>query len=241
VLLAVAAVSWRMSRRYEAALLKLQDQRRLSVLGEMSAVLAHEIRNPLASLKGHAQLLAEKLPAESAELGNARTVVREATRLEALTTDLLDFVRMGPVDRASVDPVVLVRSAIEDVGPGGFTLRADGAPKRWSLDSIRLRRVLVNLLRNARRATPAGARVPEISVSIRAGALVVEVRDFGAGLPARQAERIFDPFFTTRAAGTGLGLAVARRIVEHHGGTLTAADHPEGGAVFRIELPGSEG
>ncbi|MFO7654190.1 MAG: ATP-binding protein [Candidatus Krumholzibacteriia bacterium] len=241
VMLAVAIVSWRMTRRYEYAMLRLEDQRRLSLLGEMSAVLAHEIRNPLASLKGHAQLLTETLPAASSELRKAQTVVREATRLEALTTDLLDFVRLGPVNREPVDPLELVRTAIDDVDARGFALRADGAPSRWSMDAARMRQVLVNLLRNARQATPDSATLPVISVRDGAGALVIEVRDFGPGLPAGQEARIFDPFFTTRTTGTGLGLAVARRIVEHHGGTLTAATHPEGGAVFKLELPGRRG
>ncbi len=238
VMMLVAAVSHVMSRRYENAKRHLEQKRRLTLVGEMSAVLAHEIRNPLASLKGHAQLLAERLSADSPEHHKANRVVLEASRLEALTADLLDFVRTGPLDLAAVDAADLVRVCAEDVDPGGFELHLDQAPERWSLDGPRVRQVLVNLLRNAHQATPPGAQRPVVSVGVEGGQLIVTLRDYGAGLPKGQEERIFDPFYTTRTSGTGLGLAVARRIVELHGGTLTAADHPQGGAVFRIALPG---
>jgi two-component system sensor histidine kinase HydH len=227
---------WRTSGRFEAARLALAEQKRLSQLGEMSAVLAHEIRNPLASLKGNAQLLAERLPADSREKSRADRVVSEATRLEALTSDLLDFARSGPLERAVVDPAVLVRTAIADVDASGFELDAAAAPASWPVDANRMRQALVNILQNARQAAHDG-RPPRVRVAQEGAALVVEVRDFGPGLAAGSEARIFDPFFTTRTNGTGLGLAVVRRIVEMHGGTITASNHPQGGAVFCIRLP----
>jgi two-component system, NtrC family, sensor histidine kinase HydH len=241
VMMLVAAVSHAMSRRYEGAKRQFEEKRRLSLVGEMSAVLAHEIRNPLASLKGNAQLLAEHLPDPSADRAKADRVVLEASRLEALTADLLDFVRTGPLDRSSLDPAALLRTCAEDVDPGGFTLHLDGSPDHWALDGPRIRQVLTNLLRNAHQATPPGAPRPEASLAVEDKRLTITIRDHGTGLPKGQAERIFDPFFTTRASGTGLGLAVARRIVELHGGSLTATDHAQGGAVFHIALPGAEG
>ncbi len=234
----VGAVSWGLSRRYERAMRRLEHERRLSLLGEMSAVLAHEIRNPLASLKGHAQLLAERLPAEGSDRGKAERVVREASRLEALTTDLLDFVRLGPLDRQPADPAALLRQAVEEVDAEGFELDLAGAPDRWLVDGPRLHQALTNLLRNARQSTPPGARRPVASMGIAGRGLFITIRDFGDGLPKGKEDRLFDPFFTTRASGTGLGLAVARRIVELHKGELTAANHPEGGAVFQVSLPG---
>jgi len=96
--------------------------------------------------------------------------------------------------------------------------------------------VLTNLLTNAIEASPAEAPV-DASAVLRAGRLLLTVRDHGAGLPPGQERRIFEPFFTTRVNGTGLGLAVAQRIVEMHGGTLRGFDHPEGGAAFEVELP----
>jgi len=235
-LLAAAAVLWRMSRRYEEAERRIEENRRLSLLGEMSAVLAHEIRNPLASLKGNAQLLAERLEAGTADRRRADRVVAEAARLEALTTDLLDFARSGPLDVQPVDPTELVRAAADEVGAGAITIDARDAPERWPLDPARFRQVLTNLLRNAWQASPPD-RPPVARVARENGELIITIRDYGPGLPAQDRDRIFDPFFTTRTNGTGLGLPVARRIVELHGGRITAEDAPDGGAVFSIHLP----
>lgn len=239
ILSLAAVLFWRTAGRYEEARLRLEEQRRLTVLGEMSAVLAHEIRNPLASLKGNAQLLAERLPDASREKGRAERVVSEATRLEALTSDLLDFARSGPVERAAVDPVALVHTAAADVAAGGFDIVAESAPERWAMDATRIRQALVNVLQNARQASPSGPR-PRVAITTSREGLEIAVRDFGPGLPAGSEARIFDPFFTTRTNGTGLGLAVARRIAEMHGGRVEAGNHPEGGAVFRIVLPRPE-
>src|SRR5258705_419638 len=213
---------WRISQRFEA-------QQRLTALGQMSAVLAHEIRNPLASLKGHAQLLVEQLAPGSAESRRANRVVDEATRLESLTSDLLDFARTGPIDLRPVDPVALTRGAAREVIGQQAKVESANAPERWPLDERRFRQaVLINLLRNAAQAVPA-ARPPETRVAMENGDLVFSIRDFGPGLPAGQEQNIFDAFFTTRTTGTGLGLAVARRIVELHGGHIEAANAPGGG------------
>jgi len=235
-LLAMAFVFWRLSIREEHAERQLEQQRRLGMLGEMSAVLAHEIRNPLASLKGHAQLLAERMSADSAARRSADWVVQEAQRLEALTSDLLDFARSGPIDIRPADPAAVLRASAEDVGPGALTLHVSEAPASWPLDAARMRQALTNVMRNARQASPDGTR-PEADVRRQNGNLVFTVRDFGAGIPAGDEKRIFSPFYTTRTAGTGLGLAVAQRVAELHGGTITAANHAEGGAVFRVVVP----
>jgi len=237
ILTLAAVLFWRTSQRYENARLRIEEQRRLSVLGEMSAVLAHEIRNPLASLKGHAQLLLERLPKDSFEGRKADRVVEEAKRLEVLTSDLLDFARSGPMDLRPVDPVGLLRAAAADFPQTMIAIDGKQAPDRWLLDERRFRdAVLVNLLRNALQASPAD-RPPEGRVLLENGGLVFTIRDFGPGLPAGEEERIFDPFFTTRTTGTGLGLPLARRIVELHGGRIVAANAQGAGAVFRIELP----
>jgi len=235
-LIAAALGFWRLTVLQEQTEHRLEQQRRLGALGEMSAVLAHELRNPLASLKGHAQLLAERLDAGSPARTKADLVVSEAQRLEALTTDLLDFARSGPIDRRVTDPVALLTSCAEEVARGGFAVRAEGSPSGWSLDEGRMRQALTNVLRNARQASPAGTR-PEAVVGRDNGTLVFTVRDYGTGLAPGDEQRIFNPFFTTRTSGTGLGLAVAMRVAEMHGGTITAGNHPDGGAVFRIAIP----
>jgi len=235
-LVVAALIFWRLSILQELTERRLEQQRRLGILGEMSAVLAHEIRNPLASLKGHAQLLAERLGAGTTEHDKAALVVREARRLEILTTDLLDFARSGPIERADTDPAALLEQCAREVEDGAFAVHTTAAPRTWSLDEVRMRQALTNVLRNARQATPAG-RLPEARVAEEAGALVFTVRDLGEGIAPGDEARIFAPFYTTRTNGTGLGLAVAQRVVEMHGGTITAANHPDGGAVFRLAIP----
>jgi len=237
-LLAASFVLWRLSIRQEAIEHRLEQQRRLGVLGEMSAVLAHEIRNPLASLKGNAQLLAERLAADGPERRKAELIVHEARRLEALTGDLLDFARSGPIAIAPADPAALLRAAADEVAHEGFLVRTDGAPSSWPLDAARVRQALTNVLRNALQASPEGKR-PEVSIAREVDGLVYTVRDFGPGVGAGEEKRIFSPFYTTRTQGTGLGLAVALRVAELHEGTITVANHPGGGAVFRVVIPGS--
>jgi len=235
VLVAAAFVFWRMSERHEQAQQRIEQERRLGVLGEMSAVLAHEIRNPLASLKGNAQLLARRLPQNTAESRKAERVVHEAERLEALTSDLLDFARSGPMDVQPADPTAVLAACVEEVAPRGFDVRSEDAPRVWPLDAARLRQALTNVLRNALQASPPGT-MPEVTIGQDGPMLVFAVRDHGEGIRAGDEERLFVPFFTTRPAGTGLGLTVARRIAELHGGTIVAFNHAKGGAVFRITL-----
>jgi len=247
-LLAVAIVLVRRESRRHADERERERQRRLASLGEMSAVLAHEIRNPLASLKGNAQLLAQMLPGGEKPRAKAERVVEEAARLEKLTSELLDFVRTGQLRRTAADPAELVRAAIaaragdESAGSesgieSGIEIDLTEAPRSWSIDADRLREVIVNLVDNARAAGPP----VKIAVSgvRRAGARVlrIDVADRGPGVAGEDRERIFEPFVTGKTRGTGLGLAVARRVVEAHGGTLEVMENPGGGALFRLEIP----
>jgi len=236
ILMLVSLVLLRWLLRREAMERQLERDRRLAGLGEMSAVLAHEMRNPLTSLKGHAQLLTETLPADSRDHAKAERVVTEAQRLERLTGDLLEFVRSGEIAREPCDPAALLRESASAIDESRIEVSAESSPDSWSLDGERMRQVLTNLLRNAVQASPADARV-EATVGATGGALEYVVRDRGDGIPTGEEERIFEPFHTKRTRGTGLGLAVARRIVELHGGTLRASNHPQGGALFRVSIP----
>ncbi len=235
-LVVVAVGLWRFSLREERMKEAMERDRRLASLGEMAAVLAHEIRNPLASMKGHAQLLAERLGEGSAERQKAERVVAEAVRLEALSADLLGFVRSKQIERRAADPTEVLEAAVTEVGAERVEVDAAGAPERWSLDPRLLQQVLTNLLRNALQASP-GDEPASVRVAAEGRELVFEVRDRGPGIAEADRERIFEPFHTTRLRGTGLGLAVARRIVALHGGTLVPGNHPDGGALFRVTIP----
>lgn len=233
-LLTLSAILLRWSLRREDNVRAVEQARHLASLGQMSAVLAHEIRNPLASLKGNAQLLAGSLPEGERPRAKADRVVDEAVRLEHLTNDLLAFARSGEIKVADADPAALLRAAATAVGDARIRVDAAAAPRSWPLDADRMHQVLVNLLENAAEMSDG----PIEAIVGRGGAgLRFTVRDHGPGLPAADLERLFEPFFSRRIRGTGLGLAVCKRLVELHGGTIVAANAAGGGAEFRIDLP----
>jgi two-component system sensor histidine kinase HydH len=243
LLIASGLAGW-LGARAETAESKAASQRHLATLGEMSATMAHELRNPLAALKGHTQLLLE-LADEATSGGRVRAdevrhraarVVTEAVRLEQLTTTLLDLSRSGDVLRKQTSPAEVLRAAVHGTDAERVDVREEGAPPTFSLDPIRMRQVLTNLLLNALQAAP-DERV-EATVSAHDQDLLYAVRDRGPGVPLEARERIFEAFHTDKLRGTGLGLAVAKRITDLHGGRIEIDDHPEGGAVFRVIIPG---
>lgn len=234
-LLAIAAiVLWRRAEREEMLGARLAQTERLASLGTMSAVLAHEIKNPLASLKGNAQLLAESLPFEGRSRAQADRVVEAALRLQGLVQNLLDFARGGPIERTETDPAELLFLAAEDAAPAA-DLDLDRAPATWSLDAIRIRQVLENLLRNAVQASNEGE--VQARVFVEEDQLVYIVEDDGPGFPKDSLENLFEPFVTTKSRGVGLGLAVARRIIVMHGGTIAAKNKDGGGAEICVRIP----
>lgn len=233
-LVALTIALWLLLLREERRRERTERERHLAALGEMSAVLAHEIRNPLASLKGNAQLLAEQVDASSPLFKKVSRVVSEAKRLEDLTSTLLDLVRSSSVSPQPVDVGKLVRDLAD---PERVDVDASQAPSTFSLDALRMEQVLKNLLQNALQASPDGERVQVVVAKHDVG-LLISVRDHGAGFAPGSGEQLFEPFHTTRAQGTGLGLTVARRIVELHGGRIRAENHVDGGALFTIVLPG---
>ncbi len=234
-------------KRMEAAL-KRAD--RLAALGEISARMAHEIRNPLAAMCGSVQLLAEHGTREESDRRLLAIVVREADRLNSLITDFLAYARPAPPHKERIelralceDMCVLLASdnrfkrvRFVDLVPGHMMVRAD---------VNQLRQVLLNLLHNAAEAMPDGGRV-ELEAHFqlsgaggfnKAPVAVIAVTNSGSGLDAETAAHLFEPFWTTKPDGSGLGLATTYRIIEAHGGTIMAESPPEGGCRFTIMLP----
>lgn len=233
LILLALAFSWQLRQR-ESLIVELERDRRLAALGEMAAVLAHELRNPLASLKGNAQLLEESTDGKDRE--KATRVVREAVRLEHLVTELLDFVRTGDLHLRAVNPSELLRTAALTLAPA--TVEVESAPDVGAcmLDPDRMKEALVNVMENAVQASAHGGS-PQATVSTLGDRLLFVVTDSGSGIPPGEEEKMFEPFHTRRVQGTGLGLAITRRIVEQHGGTIRARNMPAGGAELTIDLP----
>ncbi len=236
LILGVAAiVFWRLSRRSDRIAAQLAKDQQLKTLGQMSAVLGHELRNPIASLKGHAQLLMRKYAEDHPGRNSVETVDREVKRLEALTEQVLDFAKTGRFDLAPVDLPTLARSAIEKSGAEPVALQLDDTVGPWPLDQLKMEQALINLLHNARRASPRSEPI-DLVIRTQDNTLSIEITDRGGGIAPGDEHRVFEPFFTRQTKGTGLGLSVTQRIIEGHGGTITAANHPRGGAVFRIVI-----
>jgi signal transduction histidine kinase len=215
---------------------------RLALVGQMMSSLLHDLRNPLSALTGYVELLAEE-PDAAARAELARRAVGAVDALEAMSQEVLEFARgtthapaagLVPVPEVLAD---LEAIAVPDLRRFGTELRVDdqgsGAVRA---DPVRLRRVLANLVRNA---GEAGARLVTVTARRDADHVVLEVADDGPGIHDEVRDRLFQPFATFgKSGGTGLGLAMARRVVEAHGGTLEAPPSAAG-AVFRVTLPAS--
>jgi signal transduction histidine kinase len=218
--------------------LRMQDA--LARLGELSAGLAHEFRNGLATIHGYARLMdPAALPAPHATY--AEGLRAETQALGDVVTRFLDFARP---ERPTLQPLALelvVKRAVADVDPEGRAVSVQGSFGRIDGDDVLLRRVFSNLVRNGIEACQRANREAQVDVrgEVRPedGIVAVSVADVGPGLPAAERERLFQPFFTTRPNGTGLGLALVQKFVLTHNGRVLAQDREGGGAEFVVHLP----
>lgn len=239
-------IAWFYARRSAVAIaaLEVQRQRRenLARLGEMAAVLAHEIRNPLASLKGHLQLAQEATSAESPAALKPRLThaLDSVARIESLVRDLLDYSRDAPLKIEELQASTLINYAIQLAGPAMHHLTLEvHAPSGTTLraDSEQMGRALANIMQNAAEAAGPQGKVKVTVRDLRVLYSVV-IEDSGPGLPADLGRRIFDPFVTTKTKGTGLGLAVAQKIVEMHQGRIETGKSADlGGARVEVLWP----
>lgn len=228
---------------------QLRRDEKLKALGELSVGIAHEIRNPLASISGSIQLLKDDLDLRGEDLKLMDIVLRETERLNLLITDYLLFARPAREKRETVDlssiitgTVTLFRNSPEGSSISVRTDVRDGVFVKG--DQRQLGQVFWNLFLNAAHAMEGGGA---LAVSSRVDwtaepegrrpFAVVEVADTGKGMSAELLDRIFDPFFSTKDFGTGLGLAIVHRIVESHGGTISVASAVGSGTVFTIRIP----
>lgn len=230
----------RLQRREQQRRERLARYEHLAQLGQFGAVLAHEVRTPLSGIKGYAQLLEERLTDERQQKF-AQGIISESQRLEVLVNDLLVYARQDLLLAGSTIIGVALQEAWEQMLAGtsvnGVHFEVLGnAHHPVACPPDRLRQVLLNLFSNAVQAMPEGGRL-QVVLSEAQGCVVLAVVDSGPGFKHDDLPRIFDPFFTTYADGSGLGLAVCRKIVEGYGGTITAANNDFGGAEVTVCLP----
>ncbi len=225
---------------------RVQRSERLADLGRVAAGLAHELRNPLASMAGSVELLAGSEGLRASDQRLMAIVLKEAARLETLVARFLDYTRPEP-PRLSPHDLAQVAGEVAEVfaadpSAARVALRRDLRPVTVPCDPDQLRQVLWNLLLNAAQALQPGG--PGGTISLRCGpdgerGARLEVEDDGPGVAEADRARLFTPFFTTKAGGTGLGLATVHRIVEAHGGSVEVEAAAPHGARFTVRLPGA--
>jgi len=229
-----------MLRREERHHKEMNRREEMARLGEMGAVMAHEIRNPLAGIKGFAQLVETAADIGQARL-HAEKIVTQSLRMEALVNDLLAFARNDQGERQITDLASLIRECVE-------LLRIEAAAQQVEMKVVaptslkahavvdRITQMLLNLMKNAIQAMPEGG-VQTISLRQQGDFIHISIRDSGIGISPDHLQRIFDPFWTSKTQGTGLGLALCRKVAEEHGGNLTVESSVGVGSNFVVTLP----
>ncbi len=223
---------------------------RLVSLGELSACVAHEIRNPLTGIRTTVQFIGSKFSQEDARRQDIDDIIRELDRIEQIITDLLLFARPPIGKPAAIDANKVVCEALDSVSlqleSASIVSEKKPAPDlpAISFDPDLLYQVFLNILLNAVEAMPEGGRLRVRTSSRRTRSRKTTVHisftDSGSGIDPEHKEKIFTPFFTTRPKGTGLGLPISLQIVKAHRGTITAKNNPRAGATFRVSVPAIE-
>ena len=222
---------------------QLREQTSLVRLGEMAAVLAHEVKNPLAGVRGAIQVIGSRLPPESKDALMIREIIARIDGLNELMKDLLLFARPPQPRPVGVDVASLVTATatLLNNDPAAKDVRVSvevqrGASPTITADPDLLKIVFENLLVNGAHAM-SGKGVIRVAIDVNDGHCRVAVHDAGPGIAADVREKIFTPFFTTKARGSGLGLPTAKRLVEAHGGTIAIECPAEGGTTVTVQLP----
>jgi signal transduction histidine kinase len=233
------------NRELGEAQAQIRRSERLAALGQLSAGLAHELRNPLGAIRASAEMLGKTVAPEN-EIAREMSglITREVDRTNALVTRFLEFARPLRLQRASHDLHEVLERALGDVrrglGDQASSVRIETAyspevvPFRFDAELVE--RVFYNLLHNGVQAMPAGGLL-RLSTHARNGLVETEVTDTGTGIPEENLESIFNPFFTTKPDGVGLGLAIVSKIVDDHGGRISVSSEVGRGTTFRVSLP----
>lgn len=233
---------------------QLRRSRSLAALGEMAAGIAHEVRNPLASIGLYAQMLAEDVADRDQPAALCEKISRAVEGIDAIVRDVLLFARDRAIQPGRIAADEVVNRALAGceslLSVASVTVKRQRCGDVWlDVDSGLFAQALANVVRNAVEAmVESGASQRELSISVcraarrepggkRADRIVFEIADTGPGISPHVLQRMFNPFFTTRKTGTGLGLAIVHRIVDAHGGHVTVLNRPEGGTIVELCLP----
>jgi two-component system sensor histidine kinase PilS (NtrC family) len=222
---------------------------RLATVGQLAAGIAHEIRNPLASISGSVELLGQAPRVSDDDKALMTIVVREIERLDRLINELLEYANPRPRTLVRFDLLAVLTEVVQvmrqDKSRGDVALETElpGEPVMMTADPSQMRQVLWNLCRNAIEAAKEASGGGVVTVRAREDAIgvTIEVEDNGPGITSDHLPRIFDPFFTTKKRGTGLGLATSHAIVNEHGGTVDVRSTPGQGTRFVVRLPRTSG
>jgi C4-dicarboxylate-specific signal transduction histidine kinase len=237
-------------KRAEEANQKLAHASRLAVMGELTASIAHEINQPLGAILANADAAELLLEAGHQRLDEVRRILadirKDDLRASEVVRRIRELVRSQQFERQPLDLNEVIADVLQllgaDAARRGVALEAALAPGLPVVrgDRVHLQQVLLNLLLNGMEAmadTPNPRRRLTVRTEVNGGGVEVAVTDNGCGIPAATLSRLFESFFTTKADGLGLGLSIARSIVEAHGGRIWAENRPEGGATFRFTMP----
>ena len=220
---------------------QLREQTALARLGEMAAVLAHEVKNPLAAVRGAIEVIGTRLPAGGRETTIVKEIVSRIDSLNELMKDLLLFARPPAPKPQPVEIQPLVSSTAqllrEDPSLNSVHIEVEGSSPPVLADPGLLQIVFLNLMVNSAQAMRNGSGHIKVSVGASAGKCRIDFQDDGPGIPPEIRDKVFAPFFTTKSRGTGLGLATARRLIEAHRGTIDVRCPADGGTTVSIQLP----
>jgi PAS domain S-box-containing protein len=218
---------------------RLREQAALTQLGQLAAIVAHEVRNPLAGLRGSLQILESRLPPAMREREIIGSMIQRIDGLGKTVEDILLYARPHPPRLRAIELLPLVRdaaasarAAAQDTCPA-ITISGDNATV--NADPDMLRAVLLNLLLNACQAT--GNHEVEVVTNVADTVCHIRVLDRGPGIPNDLLDRVFDPFFTTKSGGTGLGLPIVKRLIDAQGGSVSLSVRDGGGTAAEIVLP----
>jgi len=231
----------KIKRQQEKMELQLERSHKLSLIGQMAASVAHEIKNPLASIKGAVEIVGDDHISADEKQEFRNIIIKEIKRIDGTVQEFLEFARPKEMKFQKVDLADIVKSAAKQlqsqIEKAGLHLTINAKDKLYvQADPDKLHEVILNLALNSMDASKAGGEI-QIDTTASQGRVTLTVEDFGHGISEDDKEKIFDPFFTTKTKGTGLGLAIVKSVIERHGGIISMESAANKGTKFIISLP----